>query len=152
MEKVIVIDLMDKYDLVEKYNENITSRELLKYIINQALLLDKSERFKVIINNKIKIGIDCVEMIKLGLKEEYERSMKEHNHNNIKQFIFFLLGTTFIFLSSLIKEETIWKEILLISGWVPIWEMIEVELFSDAEGRRKRNAIKRLLDVEMVEG
>ena len=33
MEKIIEIDLHDKYDLVEKYNENKISNELIKYII-----------------------------------------------------------------------------------------------------------------------
>ncbi len=37
MEKIIEIDLHDKYDLVEKYNENKKSNELIKYIIKEAI-------------------------------------------------------------------------------------------------------------------
>jgi len=39
----------------------------------------------------------------------------------------------------------------LISGWVPIWETIEIELFPDAEGKLKRKIIKQLLNCEIVE-
>lgn len=63
-------------------------------------------------------------MIKEGLKEEYNKSLKNRHDNNVEQLFFLFLGILFIFLSTLIKEETIWKELLLISGWVPILEMI----------------------------
>ena len=33
MEKIIEIDLFDKYDLTEKYNDKHLSSELLEYII-----------------------------------------------------------------------------------------------------------------------
>lgn len=49
------------------------------------------------------------------------------------------------------KEDVIWKEVLLIGGWVPIWETIDIELFSDLEGRRKRIILKRLLESEIIE-
>ena len=88
-------------------------------------------------------------MINEGFKEEYNRSKQEHIDNNMKQIIFLLLGILFIFLSTTISEEFIWKEILLISGWVPIWEVIDVELFSDAEGIRK--IINKLLQSKIIE-
>ena len=44
-----------------------------------------------------------------------------------------------------------WKEIVLISGWVPLWEVIDVELFSDYEGRKKRRIITKLLNSEIIE-
>lgn len=57
----------------------------------------------------------------------------------------------FVFLSTKIQGSGMWKEILLITGWVPIWEMIEVELFPDAYGRRERKLINKLLKSEIVE-
>lgn len=43
------------------------------------------------------------------------------------------------------------KEILLISGWVPIWEMVKIELFPDVQGRIKRKYIKKLLKSDIIE-
>ncbi|MGN1302507.1 MAG: hypothetical protein ACI4VO_02495, partial [Clostridia bacterium] len=37
-----------------------------------------------------------------------------------------------------------------IGGWVPIWETIDIELFSDLEGRRKKIILKRLLESEII--
>ena len=150
MEKIIEIDLNDKYDLIDKYNEKKISDEIIEYIVRQAKLI-KNNKIKIIINKKCHIDKDVTKLIKEGLKEEYNRSLQEHHRNNIKQVLFLLLGITFIFLSTLIKDGVIWKEVLLISGWVPIWDVIEVELFSDVAGRKKRKIIKNLLNSEIIE-
>ena len=68
-----------------------------------------------------------------------------------------IIGSTLIIaknvdnFATLIKEDVIWKEVLLIGGWVPIWETIDIELFSDLEGRRKRIILKKLLKSEIIE-
>lgn len=151
MEKVIKIDLHNKYDLIDKYNEERISPQMLEYIIKQALLAKKNEKIKIIINNKCQIEKQCKELIIVGLDEKYQRSLEERDTNNKKQAFFFVLGLIFIFLSTLIEEETIWKEILVITGWVPIWEMIEVELFPDAAGREERRVIEKILHGEIIE-
>ena len=61
------------------------------------------------------------------------------------------MGAFIIFLSTKVPEDLFWKEVLVIIGWVPIWEMFEVELFPDAEERKRRKAIKRLLKCQIVE-
>ena len=101
------------------------------------------------IDKKCDIDINVSYLIKEGLEKEYRRSLDEYHNNNVKQIILLFLGI--IFISTLIKDEFIWKEILLISGWVPIWKMIEVELFSDVAGRKKRKTIKKLLNREIIE-
>ena len=76
--------------------------------------------------------------------------MKKRDDNNIKQLIFFVLGVLFIFLATLIKNSVVWREIVLITGWVPIWKMIEVEILPDVAGRRKRKIINKILKCEFV--
>ena len=75
--------------------------------------------------------------------EEYDKSIEDRNRNNVKQLIFLFLGMLFIFIATSIESRGMWREIILITGWVPIWEMVKIELFSDVYGRRKRNIIKR---------
>lgn len=151
MEKIIEIDINDKYDLIDKYNEKKSSNEMIEYIIKQAQYLKKNKKIQIIINKKCNIDKDIKKLIKDGLKEEYSRSLQERYNNNVKQIVFLFLGIIFIFLSTLIEDGVIWKEILLITGWVPIWEMIEVELFPDVYGRKRRRIIKKLLNSEMIE-
>lgn len=151
MEKTIEIDLNNKYNLIDKYNEKKLSNEFIEYIIKQTVSIKESRNIKIIINKKCDIDQDITNLIKEGLKEEYNKSLEERHRNNIKQFIFFILGVIFIFLSTLVEKGIIWKEILLISGWVPIWEMIEVQIFPDVDGSKKRKIIKKLLNSEIIE-
>ena len=89
-------------------------------------------------------------MIKEGLQEEYNRSLRKRDDNNIKQLVFFILGVFFIYLSILMKNDIVWREIILITGWVPIWKMIEVEILPDVAGRRKRKIINKILKSEFI--
>lgn len=144
MEKIIEIDILDKHDLVEKYNDQKLASDLISYILEQAMFIKKQDKVKIIIDKKCDIDINVEDIIKKGLKEEYDKLVRIYQLTNIKQVILFVLGITFLFLSSLVGEG-IGKEILLISGWVPIWETIEIELFGDLEVKRKRNILKKLL-------
>lgn len=151
MEKNIEINIINKYDFLEKYNEKKVSEKLIKYIIKQSMLIKKDETIKIIINKKCVIEQDCKKMIKEGLQEEINKSLDAYRRNNIKQIWLFILGITLLFLSSLIREDLIWNEMLIIIAWVPIWKVVEVELFPDMEGRRKRKKIKKLLNSEIIE-
>lgn len=151
MEQIIEIDLTNKNNLFDKYNQKKVSHGLIEYIIKQTENINLYEEIKIIINKKCQIDEDCIKLIKEGLQEEYNRSLKKRDDNNLKQLIFFGLGLLFIYLSTLIKTGTVWKEIILITGWVPIWKMIEVEILPDVAGRRKRKIINKILKSEFIE-
>lgn len=151
MEQIIEIDITNKHNLIDKYNEKKVSHGLIEYIIKQVNDINLYKEIKIKINKKCHIDEDCVNLIKEGLKEEYNRSLRKRNDNNLKQFIFFFLGVLFIYLSTLIEAETVWKEIILITGWVPIWKMIEVEILADVAARRKRKIINKILKSEFIE-
>lgn len=151
MEHIIEIDLHNKHNLIDKYNEKKVSHGLIEYIIKQVEETNLYNDAKIVINKKCHIEEDSIKLIKEGLKEEYNRSLKKRDDNNIKQLIFLGLGILFIYLSTLIKNGDVWKEIILITGWVPIWKMIEVEILPDVAGRRKRKIIKKILRSEFIE-
>ena len=148
MEKVIEIDLICNDDLYEKYNRKIVSNDLVNYIITSAYNTKKKDKIKIIINNSI--GISSVSLIKEGLKKEYEKSYLIYYKNNIVQIIYLLIGIIALFVSS-IMDGNIFKEIILIGGWVLIWEMIELEIFSDVKEKRKRIILKKILNSEFIE-
>lgn len=147
MEKRIEIDLLELDDLLERYNRKKVSHNLIEYIIKETPNFKKNDNLKIIINTKIK-NIDCVSLIKEGLKEEYHNSLKKHFYNDIIQIIYLIIGIATLFVYTLIKES-IAKELVLISGWVFIWSVVELELFSDSEGRRKRRILNQLLNSEI---
>lgn len=150
MEKVIEIDILDKSDLVEKYNDDKLSRDLMEYIIKEATFVSRKDKIKIVINNKCGVN-DYKNIFIESLKEEYNKSLKICHLTNIRQLFLLMIGIIFLFLSTLIKNEVIWKEILLIGGWVPIWETIDIELFSDLEGRRRRTILKKLIESDIEE-
>ena len=84
-------------------------------------------------------------MIKDGLRIEYKKKLRNRYYNNIKQLVLLLIGTLFLFMTVIIKDNFVFREVVLIIGWVPIWAAIEIELFTDAVERRKRKIIKKLL-------
>ena len=151
MEKEIIIDINNIYELVEKYNDNKISQDMIKYVVKEAMLVKNYEKIKLVINKKCNVKNNVSKMLKVGLKEEYQRSLQQYQSNNKRQLFFLFLGFILIFLALLIKERTVIKEILLISGWVPIWEIMELELYPDVYSRKKRKVIDKLLNSEFIE-
>lgn len=151
MEKIIKIDLNDKNDWLDKYNSNKASDELIKYIVNYHRFVSRKDKIKIVINKKCNIEQNCTELITEALKEEYRKSLKVQRINNIKQISLFIIGVLFIFLSTIVTKAEIWREILLIVGWVPIWEMVDLELFTDTDEKRKRKVLEKLLQSEIIE-
>ena len=148
--KVIKVDLDRKFDLLRTYNDNKVDLDLIEYLIYQIGLFKDTEKVNIVLNKRCELDVNVIKLIKEGLKEEHKKSLNVRDQNNLKQLWLLLMGVVFIFLSTKI-EDSLWKEVLVILGWVPIWEMMEVELFPDAAERKRRKAIKRLLKCEIVE-
>ena len=149
--KVINVDLDRKFDFLRKYSDNKVSTDLIEYLIDRIDKINKYEKVVIRLNKRCELDVNAIKIIKEGLKEEYNKSLRIRDENNLKQLWFLLMGAFIIFLSTKVPEDLFWKEVLVIIGWVPIWEMFEVELFPDAEERKRRKAIKRLLKCQIVE-
>ncbi len=151
MEKVINIDINEESDMVEKYDNSKISQELLEYIIEKAKFTKKYDKIKIVINNNCQIKLNFPKMFYNAFEEEYKNNVQDHLRNNILQLVLLFLGIIFIFISFQIKNNEIWKEIFLIGGWVPIWEMVDLELFTDVRGKRRSKILLKLIDSEIVE-
>lgn len=147
MEKIIEIDLIKKDDVFEKYNKNIISKDLINYIVDEAFYV-KNEKLKLVINNYTSDSFK--EKIENALIDEYNNSITNNVRSNKIQATYLFVGMLAIFLSTLI-EGTIFEEIILIGGWVLIWSMMELMLFSDTKSKRKRVILKNLLKNEIIE-
>lgn len=150
MKKIIEIDLINKEDFFEKYNHNEVSRDLINYIVKQTLIKRKDKNLQIIINNKCEID-NVVNLLREGIEKEYEFSHKKLKYNNLFQLIFIILGTFALFLATLLKDNIILNEIIIIGAWVLIWESIDLELFSETKQRGRRKILKRILKSEIIE-
>ena len=144
MKKIIEIDLCHVEDLVEKYNQNRVSRDLIDYIISESILIGKKDSLKLVIYNKCQVE-NCWEMIQKGLEQEYKRSLKYDRFNDMKQWSLLGIGLFFLLLTILFEDPFLINEVFLIIGWVSIWEVVDISLFKDIKERRKRQILKKLL-------
>ena len=149
MEKIVEIDLVSEEDLFERYNKNIVSEDLINYIVRKTINIESEYKIKLIINNETE-NKNVVSLIKDGLLKEYERCKIEYVRNNIVQLVYLVIGIIILIFSNIITEA-VFKEIILIGGWLFIWTMAEMELFQDNSNRRRRKILKKLLVSEIVE-
>ena len=150
MEKILEIDLVEENDLVEKYNRKVVSKELIKYMIESTPCFKRKDNIKIVINNGINNIDKCTPLIIEGLKKEYDNNIFKRRRNNLMQIALLFFGVIAIFISTLINL-TIIKELVLIGGWVLIWEMVESEVFEDVSNRKKIMILRKLLDSEIIE-
>lgn len=152
MENIIEIDLINEEDVLEKYNNNKANKDLINHIIHEADPFDKKEIIKIYFNNKTKLKVEkYIPIVKKSLQEEYNKCLREIDHNNINQFIYLLIGILLLFISTVFGDAFIFEEIFLIGGWVLIWETIEIELFADTELKKRRTILKKLSKSEIKE-
>ena len=149
MKREICIHFFQDEDVILKYDPSKLSSELLEFILKKAMILSNKDTIKIVINNHYDSKIDIKALFYNSFKEELENIKKKHFTTNIFQFGLFLLGFIFLFLSFRTNDE-VWQEIFLIGGWVPIWEMIDLELFHDVKERRRKKTLLRLLNSEII--
>lgn len=147
MEKLVELDINSIEDLYEKYNNNYVSNELINYLINEVPVLNKDDNLKIVINSKIKQKIDLEKTIKDGLQKEYTKIYEKHYQNDILQFIYLILGIAILFCSTFIMESVL-KEVVIIGGWVFIWALLEMEIFTDKSNKKRRKIIQQLLTAQ----
>lgn len=147
--EIIDIFIESKNELYEKYNKEIVSNELINYIINRTLHIKKREQIELKLH-VTEETTDCIELIKNGIKEEYQKSIKNRSIINIRQFMLLLVGILALVISTFINKNNILHEIIIITGWVPIWESIDLELFSDTKEKQKRRVLKKLMSANIT--
>ncbi len=149
MEKVITVAIADKNDLVEKYDRSIVSADLIRFILAQAELASHKDTFKIIVKDKCHLDHDVSNLIRSGIKIEYDNAVYEHTRNNNRQILSVIIGVVLIVISTLIKDAVL-AEIFAVGAWVAMWDAIELALYSEYKERRKMNRLRKLLNCEIV--
>lgn len=150
MKKIIEVTLNEDSDLYEKYNKAMASRDLINYLVDTMPFFNKKDIIKIVINNNLVGDDDSAEIIKKTLRDEYENLNYKYNQNTLIQVTYLFLGILILFLSTLITNE-VFKEVVLIIGWIFIWTMMELEIFTDKNIKKRRKIIRKLLASEIIE-
>ena len=67
MEKEIKVDISSRDELLEKYNDSKISRDVVEYIIKEAMIIDKNEKIKIPPYNKTTNIVSRAEDIFLNI-------------------------------------------------------------------------------------
>ena len=147
MEKVIDVDIMNLDDFFSKYNKELVSLDLIKFILDNAKEVDGD--IVIVLNKKIDKPLE--DILRNSLKTEYNLMIKEHFNNNKMQVIYFLVGIIMLVISRILNDRALLEELFLIGGWVLIWQTVEIEFFRDIDNRKKRKLLKKLINSKIVE-
>ena len=151
MKKIIEITLNNENDLFDKYNRNIASQELINYLIEKTPYFNMKDSLKIIITNNLEIeDEDPLSVIKYSLRKEFEELNNDYHKNNIIQLVYLILGIIVLFISTIVNAK-VFSEVILILGWLFLWTMMELEMFTDKSIRKRRIIIKKLLASEIIE-
>ena len=141
--KTIKVNIRKDLDLYEKYSDEV-NEELLKYLIDEAKVKDDVE---VVVNTKLSIkNID--KLIIKGLTDTYNDIRKVDKLYDSKQIILFIIGIIFLTISTLTQPEIV-KEVILIIGWVFVWEVLDITINIDSKQKRQKRIIKKLLNCQI---
>ena len=141
--KSIVVNIRRERDLYQKYNNEVSS-ELIKYLIDEAKVKDDIE---IIVNTKLDIN-NIEKLIKKGLQYSYEDTKLIDKFYDSKQIKFFIVGMLFLIFSTIMKPELI-KELILIIGWIAVWQVLDIAIKIDSKQKFNRKIINKLINCKI---
>ncbi len=146
-DNVISITVRNRDDLISKFNDQQLSDELGNYIFLESfesgfrkkLVIQLVIKFKVSDKEKTNINDMIHRYFGLGVKE----SIYYIKFSLAKQLVLFILGVILIVLAVLTPLKVI-SEVLLISGWVCVWETVYGLFFVDTKYHVRMKRFKQL--------
>lgn len=139
----IEVDISEKKYFVSKYNENTLAPELKDYLLNEIVGYDVNTKINILIDAKFDLTEDEKEHYKKLIIKEFRENNDEIQYeieqSNLKKLTLSLIGVLFIIASYFFNHimGDILEEILMIFGWVALWEVAYAIFFTDASRRRK---------------
>jgi len=153
VKNIIEINVKNYEDVIEKFDNNKLSRELADFIYNQYTALSVSKSVELNINSNLtqEQENNLADMIHRHFGLETQKSILTFRYKTKYQILLFLIGIFLIALSNIpfISNLSTVHEILLIFGWVAVWELIYDIMFVDVKENIKRKRFKKLSNVKI---
>ena len=133
MKKIIEVDLDNKLEFLNMYDDNIINDELHKYILG---IYDDVKR-NVLLRIKFNYEVSKEDLSKVGLvfkksfSIKYDNVKKQLRSQNIRDAILLLLGFLFLIIYCCLDGFNIFlvAEFFMVISWVLFWEFAESLLF-----------------------
>lgn len=149
------INIKNKEDYKNIYNDNELSSELKQYILDHIKSKNTKQNIKLDITTDFKMDdkdrLNLTYMIRRAFGLDVSEIMNIAKKRRIKNLLIFLIGIFFLIAYSFIPKTIFINELILIIGWVLIWESIYNFLFKNIETKlmilRRKQIIKSKIQI-----
>ena len=145
----IEIELKDKKDFVNKYNSNRISSDLYNYIKEENKILDIKEKINIEIKPQFKMTDEEKELLALNIKKTTSEEIKDLEYVEqkviFKELLFLAIGIIITFFWFVVRKSEFISEIILIIGWLFVWEAVKKLVFSRVEHRLNIKRLKKIV-------
>lgn len=145
----IQIYLNDKKDYISKFNQERISKELYGYIKNEVKLININKKINIEITSKFSLTDKEKETLSLNIKNTSEEELNDikllEEKVLLKDLLLLLIGIIIIFIYFILKNTPIISEVILIIGWLFIWEAIARLLFAGTERKIQKQRLKQII-------
>jgi len=151
------IELKDKKDFVSKYNSNRISSDLYNYLKDEIKLTNIKENTKIEIIPQFKLSDEEKELLALNIKKTCKEEIDDIKYLEerilLKELLLLLIGATIIFLCFLVKNSAFISEIILIIGWLFIWESLYSLIFRRTKNKIIKERLKSIInsDIDFID-
>lgn len=151
----VKINIKNKEDYKNTYNENELSSELKQYILDHVKSKNTKQNIKLDITTDFKMDeketLNLTYMIRRAFGLDVSEIMNISKKRSLKSLFAFILGTIFLLIYSFVPKQYVVTEIILIIGWVLIWESTYNFLFKNIETKlmitRRKQIIKSKIEI-----
>ena len=154
MKKIIEIDLDNKFEYINDYDDTRINDLLLQYVLNSITDDNNDILLRVKFNYDIdRKGLENVEEVfKKSFSVEYNKLQLEIKKQNIRDFFLLVLGFLFLIIYCFLDDFNVFliAEFFMVISWVAFWEFAESLLFVRRKLIGNRKKIKNLIDA-MIE-
>ena len=153
MLKVIDVNIDSIDDCRHKFKPSDISDDLAEYLLKQCRATLYSDSFEIAFYSLKEFTKEEKKELTDMIREHFGLELREayiiKEKNNIVNLLCFLFGIIFLFIDVLVKLNPIVSEIVLILGWVLIWEASYNLFFGEIRNNVKISRIKKLIDCKV---
>lgn len=151
MKKETIIEIsFEEKDYINQFNNTKLSNSLSNYILEECRGKSLANRITLNVKTNFKISNQEKEEFIKMVHENYKTDLEEYvlilKHSNLKKILIFFIGVILIYLSYFkeISNNEVISEVILIIGWVAIWEAAYTWFFESDKNRIKAKRLKQL--------
>ena len=146
----IVINLNHNDDVYNKFNNKILSNELRNYIYEQYTSFKEDGSIDIIISSDEDMTDKFKDNVRKMIMDDINSNIIEFNKIQknliIKSILLSIIGVCLIITAHFfnVYNEFVVSEVLMIAGWVSIWQVFDNLFFKQSKWQSKYNGYKKL--------